>query len=108
MANVTTIEATGNRNLQLLARELADAGLDSQRSTWMSMYIDLDPMEFATAPERAACIHAALDEAARSAPDDTWGELLADLRQQVERANYDIDGARGLLVYSSDPSGATN
>ncbi|MBC7459973.1 MAG: hypothetical protein H7287_01290, partial [Thermoleophilia bacterium] len=46
-------------------------------------------------------------EAARSAPDDTWGELLADLRQQFRRANYDIDGARGLLVYSSDPSEAT-
>ncbi|MCW2972477.1 MAG: hypothetical protein JWN72_750 [Thermoleophilia bacterium] len=107
MANVTTIEATGNRNLQLLARELADASLDHERSTWMSMYVDLDPMEFATVPDRAACIASALDEAARTAPDSSWGELLADLRRAFALGHHDIDGARGLLVYSSDPAEAT-
>jgi hypothetical protein len=105
MAQITTVEAT--ENLKVLARTLADQGLDQARGTWLSMYVDLNPVDFATAPARAAGINSALDLAGRAAPDASWAELLDDLRDRFEAAHYDIDGARGLLVYSSDPAAAT-
>lgn len=96
MVQLRTVEATAD--LRTLVHELATADRDGER---FSMYVDLDPREYATAPARKSGITAALDEAGRAAPDSSWTPLLDELRSTFEESNYQIDGAHGLLVYAS-------
>lgn len=95
MPALRTIEA--GSDLRELVRELVDAERDGDV---LSMYVDLDPREFATAPARKSGITAAIDAAERAAPDNGWARTLEELRATFASANYDIDGARGLLLYA--------
>jgi hypothetical protein len=105
VAQLTTIEAS--EDLQTLARTLADAGLDHTPQTWLSLYVDVDPREVAGMPARVQCVSAAIDLATHSAPDAAWQGLLGELEERFRAAPGEIDGARGLFIYSSDPGQAT-
>jgi peptide chain release factor subunit 1 len=80
----------------------------------ISLFINLDPREFATAPARSTEIRSMLDRVSRQVRDDeslTRDERLAlraDLeRLQAEIANGGLDakGAHGLAVFTSGPAG---
>jgi peptide chain release factor subunit 1 len=91
-------------------RELAET-----RSTLgkvLSIYINLDPREFATPPARATEISSVLDEASRTLRDLeglTHDERTA-LEADVERVRksltngVDLEGARALAVFASQPA----
>jgi peptide chain release factor subunit 1 len=79
----------------------------------LSLFLNLDPREFATAPARSTEIRSMLDRAARQVRDDeslTHAEraaLRADLeRLQAEIGNGGIDakGAHGVAVFASGPA----
>jgi peptide subunit release factor 1 (eRF1) len=77
----------------------------------ISLYLDLDPEQFATAPARASQIRSLLDAAAKeieSEKHDRSHEQRAGLRADVERIGSFLSspeapfkGARGLAVFSS-------
>jgi len=77
----------------------------------ISLYLDLDPEQFATAPARASQIHSLLDAAAKeieSEKQDRSHEERVGLRTDVERIGSFLSspeppfkGARGLAVFSS-------
>jgi peptide subunit release factor 1 (eRF1) len=79
----------------------------------LSIYVDLDPREFGTAPARATALNAVLDQAERRvrALDGLDHETEVALREDVERvrtalgAGLDLDGARGLAVFACGPAG---
>ena len=76
----------------------------------LSVYIDLDPAQFATADARATQLNALLDEAGKmvdSAVDLSREELVA-LRNDIDRVREELDpetlgagGARGVAVFAS-------
>jgi len=79
----------------------------------LSLFLNLDPREFATAPARSSEIRSMLDRAARRVRDDeslTREErmaLRADLeRLQAEIADGGLDakGAHGLAIFASGPA----
>jgi peptide chain release factor subunit 1 len=79
----------------------------------LSLFLNLDPREFATAPARGTEIRSMLDRAARQVRDDeslTHEEraaLRADLeRLQAEIGNGGLDakGAHGVAVFASGPA----
>ncbi len=69
----------------------------------LSVYVDLDPSEFATAPARATAITSVLDEAERELRDaaDLERGARAGLRSGLERVRtfleqeFDASGAHG-------------
>jgi peptide chain release factor subunit 1 len=78
----------------------------------ISLFINLDPREFATAPARGTEVRSVLDRAARLVREDETLEhdarmaLRADLeRVQNELANGGVDakGAHGLAIFASGP-----
>jgi peptide chain release factor subunit 1 len=80
----------------------------------LSLFLNLDPREFATAPARSTEIRSMLDRASRQVRDDeslTHDErvaLRADLeRLQAEIGNGGLDtkGAHGVAVFASGPAG---
>jgi hypothetical protein len=94
-------------------RELA--GTRSAQGKVLSVFINLDPREFAAPPARATEISSVLDEAARTIRDHdalTHDERSA-LQRDVERVRgrlgrgtaTDTEGARGLAVFASEPAG---
>jgi peptide chain release factor subunit 1 len=92
-------------------RELAETR--SAQGKVLSVFINLDPREFATPPARATEISSVLDEASRTIRDldglthDERTALEADLervRTQL-RNGVPMDGARGLAVFASQPAG---
>ena len=92
-------------------RELAETR--SAQGKVLSVYIDLDPREFAAPPARATEISSVIDEASRMIRDHgalTHDERVA-LGRDVERvraqlrAGLDAEGARGLGVFASEPAG---
>jgi peptide chain release factor subunit 1 len=92
-------------------RELAETR--SALGKVLSVFINLDPREFATPPARATEISSVLDAAARSirdADDLTHAERTA-LQQDLERVRgtltngVDAKEARGLAVFASEPAG---
>jgi peptide chain release factor subunit 1 len=80
----------------------------------LSLFLNLDPREFATAPARSTEIRSMLDRAARQVRDDesltreARMALRADLdRLEAEIADGGLDakGAHGLAVFASGPAG---
>src|SRR4051794_41741310 len=91
-------------------RRLAE--LRPERGRVLSLYFDLDPAEFATAPARASQITSVLDEAAKliEQRDDLDHAENAGLREDVERVrglfdpqNMPSGGAHGIAVFPCAP-----
>ena len=93
-------------------RELAETRTDDAKV--LSVFVNLDPREFATPPARATEINAVLDEAERSIRDadqlthDERGALREDVARVRERLTADLSafaGARGLAIFAAKPAG---
>jgi peptide chain release factor subunit 1 len=92
-------------------RQLAETR--SPQGKVLSLFVNLDPREFATPPARATEISSVLDEAGRAIRDQTaltHAERTA-LEHDLERVRVqlqnglDTEGARGLAVFASEPAG---
>ncbi|HVL95130.1 MAG TPA: Vms1/Ankzf1 family peptidyl-tRNA hydrolase [Solirubrobacteraceae bacterium] len=79
----------------------------------LSIYLDLDPSEFGTAPARATAITSALDEAGRTidAMEGLEHDERVALREDVDRVRAALDpqtlaagGARALAVFACGPA----
>jgi peptide chain release factor subunit 1 len=89
-------------------RRLAEIRLD--RPVVLSLYLDLDPTEFATPPARATAVGSLLDEADRQVRDrgDLPHEQRMDLRASLERASSVLqgdlpaEGAQGLAIFAAE------
>jgi protein required for attachment to host cells len=93
-------------------RRLADVRPDHGRV--LSVFLNLDPAEFATPPARASAITSVLREAARriEACDGLDHDELQWLRADLERVRQALgepgladNGARGVAVYACEPAG---
>jgi peptide chain release factor subunit 1 len=92
-------------------RRLAEVRLD--RPVVLSLYLDLDPAQFATPPARATAVRSLLDEAERRLRerDGLAHEDRADLQASLERAgallqnDLPTEGAQSVAVFASDASG---
>src|SRR3954471_11375456 len=92
-------------------RELAETR--SAQGKVLSVFINLDPREFAAPPARATEISAVMDEAGRAIRDH--GALThaehAELARDAKRVRTELlngrntEGARGLAVFASEPAG---
>ena len=92
-------------------RRLAE--LRPERGKVVSLYMSLDPTEFATPQARATQIHSLLDEGARRAKeldglshDDRKGldADLVELRAFLEGDAFSPEGAHGVAVFRSSPA----
>ncbi|MEA2444725.1 MAG: hypothetical protein QOJ12_2017 [Thermoleophilales bacterium] len=95
-------------------RELADLRPDKARV--LSLFVNLDPTEFATPPARGSEVRSVLDQAERSIKelkenDGLTHEQLTALRADIERArewfnngDFDAKGAHGLALYLAGPA----
>ena len=91
-------------------RRLTELRLD--RPVVLSLYLDLDPAEFATPPARATAIRSLLDEADRRVRD--YDQLShddrADLQTSLERArvllerDLNAEGAHAFALFASEPA----
>jgi peptide chain release factor subunit 1 len=88
-------------------RRLAELRLD--RPAVLSLYVDLDPSEFATPPARATVVRSLLDEAGRRIKelDGLSHDDRVSLERSLERADAELqtvnlDGAHGLAVFVSE------
>jgi len=66
----------------------------------VSIYLNLDPTEFASGPARSTAMNSVLDEAARAARDED-----PSVREDVERVRevfrgFDFQGAHGVAVFA--------
>jgi peptide chain release factor subunit 1 len=80
----------------------------------LSLYLNLDPSQFGTAPARSTEIQSLLDEAERRVRDEDGlsQEERQGLRKDIERAreyfrgsDFSVKGAHGLVVFACDPAG---
>jgi peptide chain release factor subunit 1 len=92
-------------------RSLAELRLD--RPVVLSLYLNLDPSQFATPPARKTSVRSLLDDADRRLRDAnglSHDDKMA-LRASLERASSFLendlpsDGAHGLAVFASEPAG---
>jgi peptide chain release factor subunit 1 len=92
-----------------LLRRLAELRLD--RPVVLSLYLDLDPTEFATPPARATAVRSLLDEAERKVRERDnlpHGDRMA-LEGALERSRLFLerelptDGAHAVAVFASQP-----
>jgi peptide chain release factor subunit 1 len=92
-------------------RRLAGVRLD--RPLVLSLYLDLDPAQFATPPARATAVRSLLDEAERRlregdglAHQDRM-DLQASLRRAAALLEHDLptEGAQSVAVFASNASG---
>jgi peptide chain release factor subunit 1 len=91
-------------------RRLAEIRLD--RPVVLSLYLDLDPTEFATPPARATAVRSLLDDAERRLRDhDTLdhedrAELKASLGRATTLLERDLptEGAQGVALFASEPA----
>src|SRR3954464_1228486 len=79
-------------------RRLAELRPDAGKV--VSIYLNLDPTEFASGPARATAINSLLDQAARTARAEDPA-----VREDVERVrelfkNFDFQGAHGVAVFA--------
>ena len=92
-------------------RRLAELRLD--RPVLLSLYLNLDPSEFATPPARKTSVRSLIDEAERRLRERNGltHEDKAGLQASLERAttllenDLPSDGAHGLAVFVSEQSG---
>jgi len=93
-------------------RRLAD--VRPERGRVLSVFLDLDPSQFATAPARASAITSVLDDAQRKVKDcsglehDERAWLQADVervRAALQSGDIAEDGARGVAVFACEPAG---
>jgi hypothetical protein len=96
-------------------RELADLRPDNARV--LSLFVNLDPTEFATPPARGSEVRSVIDQAERSLKelkehDGLTHQQLVALREDIDRArewfnngDFDAKGAHGLAVYLAGPAG---
>src|SRR3954451_3403730 len=75
------------------------AGLRPERKV-VSLYLNLDPSEFASGQARSTAINSLLDEAERAARDEdpAVGEDVSRLREHFK--GMDFSGAHGLAVFA--------
>jgi peptide chain release factor subunit 1 len=83
-------------------RRLVDTHTDG--APVLSVYLNLDPREFATAEARASAVTSVVDEAERRA------RRHKEIRPDVERLrefleSADFQGAHGMAVFASEPAG---
>jgi peptide chain release factor subunit 1 len=92
-------------------RSLAELRLD--RPVVLSLYLNLDPSQFATPPARKSSIRSLVDEAERLVRERTEGLSHQDktaLQASLERAtaflenDLPTDGAHALAVFASEPN----
>jgi peptide chain release factor subunit 1 len=91
-------------------RRLAQVRLD--RPVVLSLYLDLDPAQFATPPARATAVRSLLDEAERrlrerdGLPHQDKVDLHASLKRAAELLERDLptEGAHAVAVFVSNPS----
>jgi hypothetical protein len=92
-------------------RRLAEVRLD--RPVVLSLFLDLDPTEFATPPARATAVRSLLDEAERRIRDmeDLPHDDRADLRASLARAgsllqgDLPTEGAQSVAIFAAEPAG---
>lgn len=92
-------------------RRLAQLRLD--RPVVLSLYLDLDPTEFATPPARATAVRSLLDEAERRLRErdglshQDRADLEASLRQAAAALQRDLptEGAHAVAVFASNAAG---
>jgi peptide chain release factor subunit 1 len=92
-------------------RRLVEVRLD--RPVVLSLYLNLDPADFATPPARATAVRSLLDDADRRVRDlrDLPHDDKMDLRASLERASEVLEGAlptegaQGLAVFSAQAAG---
>jgi peptide chain release factor subunit 1 len=92
-------------------RRLAELRLE--RPLVLSLYLDLDPTEFATPPARATAARSLLDEADRRVRerDGLSHREKVDLRASLDRARtylereLAVDGARAVAVFAAESAG---
>jgi hypothetical protein len=84
------------------------AGVDVGQGCVLSVYVNLDPSEFATGPARSSALTSAADAASRAIEerDHLSHETRIALRQDVERirgyvGSADFEGTRGLAIYAA-------
>jgi peptide chain release factor subunit 1 len=91
-------------------RSLAELRLD--RPVVLSLYLNLDPSQFATPPARKTSVRSLLDEAERRLREgnglshDDKMALQASLGRAAEFLENDLpsDGAHGLALFASEPN----
>jgi peptide chain release factor subunit 1 len=90
------------------------AGLRPPGVRVLSLFVNLDPREFATAPARQTEVRSLLDRAGRLVRDagdlehDARASLLEDLeraRSELLDAGLDAKGAHGLAVFAASAAG---
>ena len=88
------------------------AGLRPQGPRVLSLYLDLEPTEFATPPARESELTSALDAAARMADEsDLEHDARVAVREDIERVRdalsgdgLDAQGARAIAVFACGPA----
>jgi len=100
---VTVVAQPGREQIRRLARaEVAEGCV-------LSVYVDLDPREFATGPARQSALTSAADEAAKAVEARRLShEVRLALREDVERirayaGEADFDGTHGLAIFAAGP-----
>src|SRR4051794_25594962 len=94
-------------------RRLAD--LAPERGRVLSVYLNLDPAQFATPPARASAITSLLNDAQRKV-DELDGDLSHDdrmalredvdaVREALEQPGIAEEGTRGVAVFACGPAG---
>src|SRR5918998_164732 len=94
-------------------RQLAD--LAPERGRVLSVYLNLDPAEFATPPARASAISSLMNDAQRKV-DEIDGDLSHDdrmalrsdvdaVREVLEQPGIGDEGTRGVAVFACGPAG---
>ena len=88
---------------------MAELRLD--RPAVLSLYLGLDPAEFATPPARATAVRSLLDEADRRVREHgaVGHQDRLDLQRSLERARealeaMNAEGAHGVAVFASEPA----
>jgi peptide subunit release factor 1 (eRF1) len=92
-----------------LLRRLADLRPDGARV--LSLFLNLDPSEFATPPARATEARSLIDQAERQLREesDLGHDAKKALREDIDRARdffgrLDVDGAHGLALFACGPA----
>jgi peptide chain release factor subunit 1 len=104
---VATVVQPGREQLRRLAQRKAREGCV------LSVYVDLDPSEFATGPARASALTSAADEASRAVEDearDFSHQTRLRLRDDIARirdyaSGADFDATHGLAIFAASGDG---